>query len=250
MICLYTDFGGTDLYVGQVKARLLAAVPGLPLIDLLHDAPAFDVEASAHLLEAMTRQLPAGAVTMAVVDPGVGTARRPVVLRAGSAWFVGPDNGLLSVVAQRAGGDVQVWEIAWRPQRLSYSFHGRDLFAPMAARLALEGAGAAGLVPRPGLDVLLPAADLARVIYVDHYGNCMTGIRAHAVDGRTLACAGTTIRQARVFGAVSPGEVFWYANSLGLVEVAVNRGSAAAVLGLTAGAPVRWAEPARRGADG
>src|SRR5690606_38468585 len=116
------DFGSADLYVGQVKAELARHAPRVPVIDLLHEAPAFHIDASAHLLAALATRIPAGSTVLAVVDPGVGTSRKPVVVRAFGSYFVGPDNGLLAVVAARSGC-CEVWEIVWRPENLSRSFH-------------------------------------------------------------------------------------------------------------------------------
>ena len=129
---LFTDFGAADLYVGQVKAVLQREAGSVPVIDLLHEAPAFNVLASAHLLAALAAQLPPDSVTLAVVDPGVGGARDAVALNADGRWFIGPDNGLMSVLAARAVR-LAAWRITWRPAALSASFHGRDLFAPVAA---------------------------------------------------------------------------------------------------------------------
>src|SRR5690348_15322031 len=135
MIVLFTDFGATGPYVGQVKAVLAREAPQQPVIDLLHQAPAMNPRASAYLLASLAPSIKGDAAFVCVVDPGVGTARRALALRADGRWFVGPDNGLLDVVARRAR-ETEWWEIAWRPQDLSATFHGRDLFAPVAARLA------------------------------------------------------------------------------------------------------------------
>ena len=165
-IFLFTDFGAADIYVGQVKAVLARHAPNIPLIDLLHEAPAFDAKASAHLLAALSAQIPAGSVTLAIVDPGVGGARDAVALSADGRWFIGPDNGLLSVLAARAAA-CAYWRITWQPENLSASFHGRDLFAPIAAAIA-DGefpAGKAAAVP--GLTVELGATDLGEIIYID-----------------------------------------------------------------------------------
>src|SRR5215510_10038563 len=102
MIFLFTDFGSADIYVGQVKAVLAERAPRVPVIDLLHDAPPFNIRAGAHLLAALSTRIPRGSVTMAVVDPGVGGRREAVAVLADGRWFVGPDNGLLSVLAARA----------------------------------------------------------------------------------------------------------------------------------------------------
>jgi S-adenosylmethionine hydrolase len=116
---------------------LAAQAPRVPVLDLLNDVPDYDVECAAHLLAALAPQFPAATVFLAVVDPGVGTRRGAIVVEADGRSFVGPDNGLLSVVYQRAPKR-RCRSIAWRPSRLSSSFHGRDLFAPVAARLATK----------------------------------------------------------------------------------------------------------------
>lgn len=235
MIALFTDFGYEGPYVGQMKAVLHRLAPGLPVVDLMHDAPAFEARAAGYLLAATVTDCPADSAVVAVVDPGVGTERRALVARAGGYWFTGPDNGLLDPVC-RLLGDAARWQIEWRPPRLSASFHGRDLFAPVAARLAL------GETPQQigcrALDEAPPdvPSDWSRVIYADRFGNLMTGLRAAKVPDNALIRAGDQrLRHARTFGEMPPGTPFWYANSSGLVELAVNRGSAAALLGLAVG---------------
>jgi S-adenosylmethionine hydrolase len=242
-IFLFTDFGTADIYVGQVKAVLLREAPGVPVIDLLHEAPVQNARASAHLLAALSARVPPASVVLAVVDPGVGSERDAVVVRAGDTWFVGPDNGLLSVVAARAPR-IEVSRIVWRPEELSPSFHGRDLFAPVAGWLACGEPDAAHLEPKASLDVNFGGGDLHEVIYLDHYGNAMTGIRADAAhrDVR-LRVMGRVVTAARVFSDVAEGELFWYPNSIGLVEIAANRASAAAKLRLDIGERVAL-EPA------
>ena len=152
MIFLFTDFGAGDIYVGQMKAVLHERAPKAPVVDLLNDAPAFNVRAGAHLLAAFAARLPKDSVTLAVVDPGVGGPREPVAVLADGRWFVGPDNGLISVAASRAAKH-EVHTIEWRPEKLTASFHGRDLFAPVAAMIAiaagLEATGRASLMPVP-----------------------------------------------------------------------------------------------------
>lgn len=237
MIFLFTDFSLSGPYVGQMKAVLARRAPGAGVIDLLHDAPAFNPRASAHLLAACVSQSAPGDVFLCVVDPGVGMVRRPVVLEADGRWFVGPDNGLLDVVAGRARS-AQWWEITWRPSELSASFHGRDLFAPVAAGLASSTTPADWGRPIDG-PTDAQGDDWAALVYVDGFGNAMTGLRAAGVAERaTLQVAGRRLRYRRTFGEAAPGEVFWTANSLGLVELAANGASAAATLGLTIGDPV------------
>lgn len=237
MIVTFTDFGLAGPYLGQVKAVFARLAPTVPVIDLFADAPAADPRAAAYLLAAYDDVFEAGTVFFAVVDPGVGTARRPVVLHADARWYVGPDNGLLAIVARRAR-HAEAWEITRHPARLSASFHGRDLFAPVAAGLALGE-------PPPGRtlpDGLLQPAwpdDLAEIVYVDHYGNAMTGLRAAGLaQTATVTAGGRTVARARTFGDVPAGTAFWYENSNGLAEIAVANGRADVALGLTIGIPV------------
>ncbi len=234
MIFLFTDFGYAGPYVGQMKAVLAARAPGVCVIDLMHDAPRFRPEPSGHLLAALGGHIPEGAVVLAVVDPGVGSARRPLALRLDGVWLVGPDNGLFLPWMARAAS-VDAWEITWRPGRLSSSFHGRDLFAPVAAAIALGQ-------PVPGDPIAAPRAGRSgglAVIYIDGFGNAMTGIQGGALATDAVLETGPhRLSRADTFSAVSPGTAFWYVNSLGLVELAVNQGSAATALGLQVGSPV------------
>lgn len=236
MIALYTDFGLNDPYVGQVKAKLAACAPGHTVIDLLHQSPDFDALAGAHLLSALAGHVPHGTVCLAVVDPGVGTPRDAVVMMAQGRWFVGPDNGLLSVLAARAR-DVQCWRIAWQPAHAAASFHGRDLFAPIAAEIATGNFPVHKLAMIAGLTVQFDAHDLARVIYIDHYGNAWTGMRSVPAGARVWA-GGQPFRHSETFGFVAQGQGFWFMNSVGLLELAVNRGSAEHTFGLKLGDPV------------
>jgi S-adenosyl-L-methionine hydrolase (adenosine-forming) len=239
-ILLFTDFGSNDLYVGQVKSVFERYAPGVAVIDLLHEAPAFDPRASAHLLAALAARLPRGAVIMGVVDPGVGSERGAVVLRTDGRWYVGPDNGLFSIVAARAATRA-VWRLTASAEDASPSFHGRDVFAPLAAAVATDDFPNESVEAAAHLEVMLPADDLAEIVYIDHYGNAFTGLRAHGHDTKgSLAVNGVELPNARVFSAVPRGTAFWYENSLGLVEIAVNADSARTVLGLAIGTPVAW----------
>ncbi len=136
MIVLFTDFGWQGPYVGQMKAVLAKQAPREPLIDLMHDVPTFNPRAAAYLLASLIDPFPPDTVFLTVVDPGVGSQlRSPCVMKAAGRWYVGPDNGLFNVIAKQAAS-YMAWEIDWRPDTLSDSFHGRDLFAPVAAQLA------------------------------------------------------------------------------------------------------------------
>ena len=163
---------------------LLILAPDAPVIDLLHTAPRFDVRASAHLLAAYVSAFPLGSIFLGVVDPGVGNAqRRPVVMKIAQHWFVGPDNGLFQVLAARAAerqAEIECWEINWRPENLSNTFHGRDVFAPVAARLA-RGELPPGTLFDCAVSTVA-ANDLPELIYIDHFGNAVTGLRAHWLD--------------------------------------------------------------------
>ncbi len=236
MIVLFTDFGLNGPYTGQMKAVLHRDAPGVPVVDLFADAPSFNPRASAYLLAGYVAEFPPDTVFLCVVDPGVGTAgRRPVLVKAGGRWFVGPDNGLFNVVVARAE-ERERWEIKWRPDRLSSSFHGRDLFAPVAARIA--GGEMPEMVPAPwsGDEFKDWPEDLAEVIYIDHFGNAMTGLRANRLKpDAKLEVGGVTLNRARTFGEVVIGKAFWYENANGLVEIAVNSGSAVEQIGLHIG---------------
>jgi S-adenosylmethionine hydrolase len=174
-------------------------------------------------------------VTLAVVDPGVGGGRDAVAVLADDRWFVGPDNGLISVVAARAAA-CSAYRVTWRPDRLLSSFHGRDLFAPIAAGLARGESLAPKATAVDRLQIDFGADDLREIIYIDHYGNALTGLRAQRVARDTcLVVGGVSFAYARVFSDVPAGDLFWYENSLELVEIAANGCSAAAKLGLSVG---------------
>jgi S-adenosyl-L-methionine hydrolase (adenosine-forming) len=249
MIVLFTDFGTDDIYVGQLKASLFAHLPdGTGVIDLLHSAPSFHVRAGAHLLAALQNPFPAGTVFLAVVDPGVGTSREAVIVQADGKWYVGPDNGLLSVAAARAAY-TRTWRIAWRPDGLSASFHARDLFAPIAAAVAAGKFPVERVVERKDLNVQLGPDDLAEVIYIDHYGNAITGVRARMASRTAMvAVREWRLSYARVFADAPAGTVFWYENSIGLLELAADRASAAAKLSLEVGDMVEIIEAERASA--
>ena len=235
MIVLFTDFGLQDTYVGQLHAAIAQAAPGEPVIDLLHHVPNHDIRAGAYLLPAYARELPKGTVFVCVVDPGVGGARQPVILRASGLWFVGPDNGLFQLLARR-DTDHEAYTIDWRPQRLSPSFHGRDLFAPVGAMLARGE-----LPPTSETDLINSAGsdwpdELPQVMMVDRFGNAITGVRANSVSqDAQITVHNTVLSRATTFSDVPVGHPFWYENANGLVEIAINQGSASERLSIQAG---------------
>ena len=167
MIVLFTDFGLHGPYTGQMKAVLHQMAPGIPVIDLFADAPAGNPKASAYLLAAYAAWFPAETVFLCVVDPGVGGTRPPIIVEADGRWYVGPGNGLFEMVQRRAV-DTRSWTIDWRPERLSASFHGRDLFAPVAAMLA-RGESPPGHPRRDEADRRRDwPDDFGEIIYIDH----------------------------------------------------------------------------------
>ncbi|MCG3202144.1 MAG: hypothetical protein NFCOHLIN_02023 [Gammaproteobacteria bacterium] len=243
MIVLVTDFGLEGPYVGQLMRVFHEQAPGEPVVTLFADAPAWNAKACAYLLPPYARDFPAGTVFTCVIDPGVGShIHAPAAVRCDARWFVGPDNGLFELVRRRAR-KVSNFRIAWRPPGMSASFHGRDLYAPTAARLARGGQE--GLEPADGLRFGDWPDDLTEVVYIDHYGNAMTGLRASQLDRRADLLVGTVrVRPAHTFAAVARGEAFWYENANGLVEIAVNQGRAADALRIAIGDRIRAVPPA------
>ncbi|MFQ5995393.1 MAG: S-adenosyl-l-methionine hydroxide adenosyltransferase family protein [Acidiferrobacterales bacterium] len=238
MIALFTDFGVGDPYVGQLHAVLAKQAPGVPRIDLFHGVPNFDIQAAAYLLPAYAHVFSTGTVFLCVIDPGVGTARRPLMLEIDGCWYVGPDNGLFQILVRRARS-CHGYVIEWEPAGLSASFHGRDLFAPVAAMLA-RGERPAGerteLTPPPG-----PAwpEDLAKIVYIDHYGNAVTGVRAVRLSGDDLLRVNDReIAYARVFAEAPTDQPFWYQNANGLAEIAFNQDRADKLLRLAVGSSI------------
>jgi len=240
MIVLFTDYGLKGPYIGEVEAELFRYAPGQRVINLFTDIPRQDPQAGAYLLASYSERFPRGTIFFCVVDPGVGSGGdKPVVIRIGDHRFVGPHNGLFDIVTRRAE-TVECWEITWQPEILSGSFHGRDLYAPVCAMLANQQ-------PVPGKRIEWhPRHDwpdnLYKIIYIDHFGNLITGIQAGDIDESTVLAIGDgIIPYAYTFSAVRKGEVFWYKSSSSLVEIAVNQGSAGDVLSAVVGTEVETA---------
>lgn len=237
-IVLFCDFGLP--YTGQMKAKLVHGAPDHPIIDLFHDVPPHNVRAGSILLAAHAGDFPKGSVFVCVVDPGVGTdARKPGAMLAGGRWFVGPLNGLFEHVLRRFD-DAKAYEITWQPDHLSASFHGRDLFSPIAARLAQGNLD--GLEP---IDVQRERHtdfpdDLFEVIYVDGFGNLMTGVRAEIIEKEDrLSIAGRTLGREITFASAKVGSLFCYENAVGLMEIAANQANAQQILVAMTGMPIK-----------
>jgi S-adenosylmethionine hydrolase len=258
VITLLTDFGSRDAYVGIMKGVILGINPAVRLVDLTHEVGSGDIAGGGFILASAWRWFPPGAVHLAVVDPGVGSERRPLVIRAGDHWFVGPDNGLFTAVLDTAG-EVSVRELteeAWRLTPVSRTFHGRDIFAPAAAWLSrgVSGEEMGPPLEQPVRAAWLPeaargAGGLTRgvVLHVDVFGNLITNITREEVErkssgGGPLALEWDGGRATRLVGAFaegSDGEPVMLIGSAGFLEVAVNRGSAAEVTGVQRGDEVR-----------
>jgi S-adenosylmethionine hydrolase len=237
LLVLVTDFGANGPYSGQVKATLRRLAPRADVVDLFADAPVCNPRATSYLLAAYAAEFPHGSIFLCVVDPGVGGERVPCIVEADGRWYVGPDNGIFELVLRRSQRPARYWEITWRPERLSSTFHGRDLFAPVAARLATSSN-----IPRvegsPRRRRAWPD-DLAEIVYVDGYGNLISGVRAARVPPpAVLTLNGQPIANARTFGDVPPGAAFWYENSSGLLEIAVNQRRANVLLEAEIGQPL------------
>lgn len=251
IVTLTTDFGGGDYYVGALKGAILSIEPEAQLVDISHQIPPQDVLAAAFVLRHAAREFPPGTVHLAVVDPGVGTPRRPLALQSGRHLWVGPDNGLFSFVLDCA--DSRVHEIARRDlgrPNPSHTFHGRDLFAPLAAHLC-RGLDLAAVGP-PVADPVRLAESKPRksadriaghIVHVDGFGNLVSNIAAaDLVPWRSALCirvgALVLTELCRTYGDVASGAPLALIGSAGLLEVAVNCGHAARQLGVERGAPV------------
>ncbi|MDA0181032.1 SAM-dependent chlorinase/fluorinase [Solirubrobacter phytolaccae] len=234
-VTFLSDYGPGDEYVGVVEGVIASIAPDVRVIHLGHGVPAQDVRTGARRLARALPFTPAG-VHLAVVDPGVGGARRGLAIRCGARWLVGPDNGLLVPAGERFGIDevVDVSDSPWRLQPVSATFHGRDVFGPVAAHLAL---GEAPDGPRLDGEALvrlaaLPA-DKVNVVEVDGFGNLITD--AALPTGERVRIGGHEVVVGRTFGDVEVGGLVIYEDSAGDIAVAVNGGSAAALLGVGAG---------------
>jgi S-adenosylmethionine hydrolase len=243
VVTLLTDFGAADGYVAEVKGVLLTQAPGAVLVDVTHDVPPGDVAAACYVLGRVWRAFPSGTVHLAVVDPGVGTRRRALAAEAAGHWFVAPDNGLLSDVF--AAAEARVVSLAV-PATASRTFHGRDVFAPAAARLAngasLDEVGAlvSNLVHLPPRKLLRAGPDLVgQVVYVDRFGTLITNLPGDDVAPGAMVRLGTyAVALRTTFADVPPGETLAFVGSGGTVEIAVRGGRADVVLGMSRGAEV------------
>jgi hypothetical protein len=252
---LLTDFGLRDEYVAGMKGVILSICPEAKIVDISHLIAPQNVRSGAYLLYASYKYFPHGTVHLAVVDPGVGTERAAVAIRTGSSFFVGPDNGLFTLVLNEETD----WEARrlenpqFRRSPLSSTFHGRDLFAPAAAHLAcgvrFETLGPLyDLVPEQWTEPEITNDEVTgEVIHIDHFGNAITNVSCETLEkrgpmGKWIADTGTlevgSIQQT--YGCLKAGSALALIGSTGLVEIAVNQGNAASELALRLGATVRF----------
>ena len=264
IVGLLTDYGEEDFYVGALEGAVLTACPQARVVELSHEVPPYDVELGAWQLWDSAREFPPGTVVVAIVDPGVGTARRPVAFEtAKGSWFVGPDNGIFTVVEREMGPGVfrEITNPDWmRHGKISASFHGRDIFGPTAGHLTcgtnFEEAGP--VVTDPVRLQLTPARMetgpggkriAGKVLISDHYGNLQTDIPGGMLDslgvapgaGVRVEIGGTALTMPflRTYGDVPEGKPLIFVASTGRLEVALNQASAAERFGARRGAVLR-----------
>ena len=249
-ISLTTDYGLSDGFVAACHGVIARHAPAVRVIDVTHLVPPGDVRRGAHVLAQTAPHLPPS-VHVAVVDPGVGTSRRAVAIETPGGLLVGPDNGLLLLAADGLGGvsaAAQLTNPEWLGDAVSATVHGRDIFAPAAARLALGAPLAEAGPPVDGL-VQLPAPRLhlgdgvieAEVITVDRFGNVQLAAPGEALDrlGPHLLVDGVRATRGGTFGDVAPGELVAFVDSAGQVALAINGGRAAVVLSVSPGDVLR-----------
>lgn len=239
-ITLLTDFGTADYFVGAMKGVILSINPKAVIADITHEIPAQDIAAGAFTLLAAYNTFPAGTIHVAVVDPGVGSRRRPIVVSAGDHFLVGPDNGLFTHIYD-CEPSFQAFHITasqYFRQPTSTTFHGRDIFAPIAATLS-TGVEASSLGPQISDPIRLSIPARLAIIHVDRFGNLITNITRETLpECASLSVNGKTITAFREFFGESAGdadEPFAIWGSAGFLEIAVNGGSAAEMLGAKRG---------------
>ncbi len=256
LVTLLTDFGRRDAYVAAMKGVILSRCPRTRIVDLSHEIPAQDVMAAALVLDEASRFFPKDTLHVVVVDPGVGTERRILAARAGGQDFLFPDNGVASLVLDRAPAEaiVAVRNPAFLDATIAPTFHGRDIFAPVAAAM-LNGLAMSKLGPEPASMQLLdvPGCEAAdgevagQVIYVDGFGNLVTNIPERLVregwadlDALAATCGGQPVGGFQAaYAFVEPGESLVLFGSAGRVEIAINRGRACDAFDAGVGTEVR-----------
>jgi len=256
VITLTTDFGQMDGYVGAMKGVILSICPRAEMVDITHQIRPQAVQQAAYVLSTAAAYFPAGTVHLVVVDPGVGSERRPVAVQTERATYVGPDNGVLSLALHLdpARQAVHLTRPRYRRSSISTTFHGRDIFAPAAAHLAcgvaVEELGKTfpvsdlASLPIPQPEPQPGGGWLCTILHIDRFGNLITNFRPspHQCAIRVGAGGRWIDRISATFSDVAPGDLVAYAGSSGYLEIAVREGSAASHLSLDAGDSVRIEE--------
>lgn len=245
-ITFLTDYGLADSYVAEVKGTLLTRVPDANIVDITHEIRPGDVRSGAYVLGRAWRSFPEGTVHLAVVDPGVGTGRAALAVRSHGHYFVGPDNGLLTWVL--SAGPFEAVELTM-PEGASPTFHGRDVFAPAAARIhmgyPLHLLGTTVTSDPVLLDAIASRYEgktvVGQVVYVDRFGTLVTSLTPEEVPPYAVLMSDELEigKLQRTFGDVATGGLVAYIGSGGYVEIAVRDGSAARRLGIGVGHEVR-----------
>lgn len=257
IITLLTDFGSRDYFVGAMKGAILSINPVASIVDITHEISPQDIRAAAFNLLAVYKEFPAGAIHVVVVDPGVGSARRSIILECAGQFFVGPDNGVFSWICEREENSLAVHltnENFFR-HPVSQTFHGRDIFAPVAAALAN---GVALKEFGPVIDDLIQLESLqprtlddgvteAWIIHIDRFGNCVTNLTHDYFAGGQIAAGAklvindhevSSFREFFTDGGAEQGGLFCLFGSAGFLEIAAQNSSAAKILGAQRGHPV------------
>jgi S-adenosylmethionine hydrolase len=243
VITLLTDFGTADYFVGAVKGAILSVNPQAVIVDLTHEIAPQDIGAGAFTLLAAYKTFPAGTIHLGVVDPGVGSERRPIIVSANEQFFVGPDNGLFTYIYDREPSHriVHVTSERYFRPAVSTTFHGRDIFAPVAAALS-NGVGSGEFGAEIHDAVRLPSLETPlRIIHVDRFGNCVTNITGMTRAEKSLVVNGQTISEFRRFyGEGDDESLFAIWGSAGFLEISVNGDSAAKILNVRRGDEVSF----------
>jgi S-adenosylmethionine hydrolase len=262
IITLTTDFGFHDHFVGTLKGVILGIAPNAQIVDICHEVEAFDILGGALTIAQAYKYFPRGTVHLVVVDPGVGSQRRPIVASTGMHHFVGPDNGVLSAISDAFESVRHVTASEHFLKPVSQTFHARDIFAPVAAHLA-AGVDVVALGPEISdyvrLNIPRPVREEGGtlrgvVLKVDHFGNLITNIAPQDAPGLFQASPSTfkIVLEGREIAKLcasysdgGPGEVFAIAGSMGYLELSVKQGSAAEILGVAKGAEFTLTLPAK-----
>ncbi len=253
IITLTTDFSTSDAYVGAMKGAMLSVAPDATIVDLAHDIAPHDVFQAAFVLESAYRYFPEGTVHVVVVDPGVGTLRRRLAIRCGGYYFVGPDNGVFSYPIRKEGlcECVEIAVTGREGRMPSATFEGRDIFGPAGARIA-NGTPLSELGPalESVVELNIPTPVVSekliegRIIYIDHFGNCVSNITSsdlNGLNGRSeVIVGGHSVGRLRPsYADVEVGDAVAIINSVDHLEVAINQGSAEQDLNIKVGTKIR-----------